>query len=58
MKAKKKPLDTLSPDELGVEIASRLTYLKVEEPAKREAGVKVGSEAELVEKLRLEAKVI
>jgi electron transfer flavoprotein beta subunit len=58
MKAKKKPLDTLSPDELGVDIASRLTYLKVEEPAKREAGVKVGSVAELVEKLRLEAKVI
>jgi electron transfer flavoprotein beta subunit len=58
LKAKKKPLDTLSPDELGVDIASRLTYLKVEEPAKREAGVKVGSVAELVEKLRLEAKVI
>ncbi len=58
MKAKKKPLDTLSPDDLGVDIAPRLKTLKVAEPPKRQAGVKVGSVAELIEKLRNEAKVI
>jgi electron transfer flavoprotein beta subunit len=58
MKAKKKPLDTLSPDDLGVDVTPRLKTLKVSEPPKRQAGVKVGSVAELVEKLRNEAKVI
>ena len=58
MKAKKKPLDTLSPDELGVDVAPRLETLKVSEPPKRQAGVKVGSVAELVDKLKNEAKVI
>ena len=58
MKAKKKPIDVLSPDELGVDIAPRLKLLKVEEPPRRQAGVKVASVAELVEKLRHEAKVI
>ncbi|MGF1561374.1 MAG: electron transfer flavoprotein subunit beta/FixA family protein [Geminicoccaceae bacterium] len=58
MKAKKKPIDTLSPDDLGVDIAPRLTTLKVEEPPKREAGVRVESVAELVEKLKNQAKVI
>jgi electron transfer flavoprotein beta subunit len=58
MKARRKPIETLRPGELGVDVAPRLTVLKVEEPAKRKAGVKVGSVAELVEKLRLEAKVI
>ena len=58
MKAKKKPIDTLTPEELGVDIAPRLTTLKVEEPPKREAGIKVESAAELVGKLRNEAKVI
>lgn len=58
MKAKKKPLDTLSPDELGVELASRVKTLKVEPPASRQGGIKVESVAELVEKLRNEAKVI
>ena len=58
MKAKKKPIDTFTPEDLGVDIAPRLTTLKVEEPPKREAGIKVESAAELVGKLRNEAKVI
>jgi len=58
MKAKKKPIDSLAPADLGVETAPRLTTLKVEEPAKREAGVMVESIGELVEKLQNEAKVI
>ncbi len=58
MKAKKKPIDTLTADELGVDITARLSILKVEEPAVREAGIKVSSVAELVEKLQEEAKVI
>ena len=58
MKAKKKPLEVLAVSDLGVDIAPRLTTLSVTEPAKREAGVMVGSVAELVEKLRGEAKVI
>ena len=58
MKAKKKPLDTLTPDELGVDVAPRLKVLKVAEPPKRQAGVKVASVAELVAKLRDEAKVL
>ncbi|HIJ63977.1 MAG TPA: electron transfer flavoprotein subunit beta/FixA family protein [Rhodospirillaceae bacterium] len=58
MKAKKKPIDTLSPAELGVDAAPRLVTLKVEEPAKRKAGVKVGSVADLVDRLKNEAKVI
>jgi len=58
MKAKKKPLDVLTPEELGVDTAPRLTYVSVEEPAKRQAGVKVSDVAELVSKLKNEAKVI
>jgi len=58
MKAKKKPLETLKPDALGVDITPRLKTLKVEEPPKRGAGVKVADVAELVAKLRNEAKVI
>jgi electron transfer flavoprotein beta subunit len=58
MKAKKKPLDTLTPADLGVDVTPRLKTLKVAPPAERKAGVKVGSVAELVEKLRNEAKVI
>jgi electron transfer flavoprotein beta subunit len=58
MKAKKKPIETLKAADLGVDIAPRLKVLKVEEPAKRSAGIKVGSVAELVDKLRNEAKVI
>ncbi len=58
MKAKKKPLETLKPDALGVDVSPRLTTLKVEEPPKRKAGVKVPDAKALVEKLRNEAKVI
>jgi electron transfer flavoprotein beta subunit len=58
MKAKKKPLDTLTPDELGVDVTPRLTTLRVVEPAKRQAGVKVADVTELVGKLRNEAKVL
>ncbi|MRG70492.1 electron transfer flavoprotein subunit beta/FixA family protein [Alphaproteobacteria bacterium HT1-32] len=58
MKAKKKPIDTTTPDELGVDITPRLKTLKVVEPPKREAGVMVESVAELVDKLKNEAKVI
>ncbi|MDP3289932.1 MAG: electron transfer flavoprotein subunit beta/FixA family protein [Methyloversatilis sp.] len=58
MKAKKKPLDTLTPDELGVDVTPRLTTLRVAEPPKRQAGVKVADVAELVAKLRNEAKVL
>ncbi|WP_374278488.1 electron transfer flavoprotein subunit beta/FixA family protein [Azonexus sp.] len=58
MKAKKKPLDTVKPADLGVDVAPRLKTLKVAEPAKRSAGVRVADVAELVNKLRNEAKVI
>ena len=58
MKARKKPIETIKPADLGVDVTPRLTVLKVEEPPKRQAGVKVGSVQELVEKLRNEAKVI
>src|SRR5438132_2245034 len=58
MKAKKKPLEVLKPDALGVDIAPRLTTLKVEEPSKRKAGAKVPDARTLVAKLRNEAKVI
>jgi electron transfer flavoprotein beta subunit len=58
MKARKKPIDTVKPADLGVDPAPRLTVLKVTEPPKRQAGKKVGSVAELVQKLKTEAKVI
>src|SRR5690554_6556513 len=58
MKAKRKPLESLSTDELGVDTSSSLTTLKVEEPAQRSAGIKVADVAELVDKLKNEAKVI
>jgi len=58
MKAKKKPIDQMSPADLGVDPAPRLETLKVVEPPKREAGVKVEDVADLVEKLRNVAKVI
>ena len=58
MKAKKKPLDTVKPADLGVDVAPRLTTLKVGEPPKRSAGIKVADVAELVNKLKNEAKVI
>ncbi len=58
MKAKKKPIDTKTPADLGVDVAPRLTTLKVEEPPKRGAGIKVPDVAALVDKLKNEAKVI
>ena len=58
MKAKKKPLETLTPETLGVDVAPRLKTLKVQEPPKRSAGQLVKSVQELVEKLKNEAKVI
>ncbi len=58
MRAKKKPLDTVKPEELGVDVAPRLKTLKVAEPAKRGVGIKVADVAALVDKLKNEAKVI
>jgi len=58
MKAKKKTLETLKPDALGVDVKPRLATLKVVEPAKRKAGIKVPDAKTLVDKLRNEAKVI
>ena len=58
IKAKKKPIDELSAADLGVDAAPRVHQIKVEEPPKRKAGIKVSSVAELVQKLKNEAKVI
>lgn len=58
MKAKKKPIDHLSAIDLGIDTTPRLTIVKVEEPEARQAGIRVASVAELVDKLKNEAKVI
>ena len=58
MKAKKKTIETMWPEDLGVDIASRLTIRSVTEPPRRDAGIIVGGVSELVDKLRNEAKVI
>jgi electron transfer flavoprotein beta subunit len=58
MKAKKKPIEQLNAKDLGVDISNRIQQIKVEEPPKRKAGIKVSSVAELVSKLKNEAKVI
>ena len=58
MKAKKKPLETMTPEDLGVDVTPRLTTVKVTEPPARQAGVKVADVSELVSKLKNEAKVI
>ena len=58
MKAKKKPVETVKPEDLGVDPAPRLQYLKFEEPPRRQAGVKVASPAELVDRLKTEAGVL
>jgi len=58
MKAKKKPIDEKTPEDLGVDITPRLSVLKTVEPSGRKAGIKVGSVAELVSKLKTEAGVI
>ena len=58
MKAKKKPIEEIAATDLGVDVSPRLEQLKVEEPPKRKAGIKVANVAELVQKLKNEAKVI
>jgi len=58
MKAKKKSLEVIKPSDLGVDVASRIRTLKVGEPPKRGAGIKVADVAALVDKLKNEAKVI
>ena len=58
MKAKKKPIETIAPEALGVDVAPRLVTLKVEEPAKRKGGVKLPDIPTLIDKLRNEAKVL
>ncbi|WP_416139364.1 electron transfer flavoprotein subunit beta/FixA family protein [Halomonas sp. HK25] len=58
MKAKKKPMDVKTPADLGISVASKVTLLKVEPPAERQGGVKVGSVDELIDKLKNEAKVL
>jgi electron transfer flavoprotein beta subunit len=58
MKAKKKPMEVLKPDVLGVDVTPRLKTLKVEEPPKRKSGAKVADAKALIDKLRNEAKVI
>jgi electron transfer flavoprotein beta subunit len=58
MKARKKVIDNKKPADLGIDPTPRLTVIRVDEPAKRKAGQKVGSVAELVNKLKTEAKVI
>ncbi|NQY78110.1 MAG: electron transfer flavoprotein subunit beta/FixA family protein [Halomonas sp.] len=58
MKAKKKPLDVKTPADFGVEVASKVSLLKVESPAERKSGVKVASVDELIDKLKNEAKVL
>jgi electron transfer flavoprotein beta subunit len=58
MKARRKPIATTTPEALGVDVTPRLVVLKVEEPPKRQAGHKVASVAELVDKLKTEARVI
>ncbi len=58
MKAKKKPIEQLNASDLGVDIAPKIQQIKVEEPPRRKAGIKVSSVAELVQKLKNEAKVL
>ena len=58
MKAKKKQLDVYTPDDLGVEVTTHITQVRVEPPAERKAGIKVEDVDQLVDKLKNEAKVI
>jgi electron transfer flavoprotein beta subunit len=58
MKAKKKQLDVVKPDDLGIDITPRLKTIRVEEPPKRSAGIKVADVATLIDKLKNEAKVL
>ena len=58
MKAKKKPIDTMSPADLGVDVTPRLTTVSVSEPPARAAGVVVANVGELIDKLKNDAKVV
>ena len=58
MKAKKKPMEQFNAKDMGIDLTNRIEQLKVEEPPKRKAGIKVANVAELVSKLKNEAKVI
>ena len=58
MKAKKKPMEQINAKDLGIDLTNRIQQIKVEEPPKRKAGIKVANVAELVSKLKNEAKVI
>ena len=58
MKAKKRTIESATIEQMGVELKSRITVVRVDEPPKRDAGVKVGDVKELVEKLKNEAKVL
>lgn len=58
MKARRKPIETLTPDDLGVDVTPRLEFVEVNEPPSRQAGIRVSSAAELIEKLKNEAKVL
>ena len=58
MKARKKPIEVLTPEDLGVDVTPRVNVLEVNEPPARQAGVRVESAAELIEKLKTEAKVL
>lgn len=58
MKARRKPIETLSPEDLGVDVTPRVEFVEVNEPPSRQAGIRVSSAAELIEKLKNEAKVL
>ena len=58
MKAKKKPLETITPEDLGVDVSPRVALLGVELPEERQAGIKVEDVAQLIDKLKNEAKLI
>ena len=58
MKAKKKPMEQINAKDLGIDLTNRIQQIKVEAPPKRKAGIKVANVAELVQKLKNEAKVI
>ena len=58
MKARRKPIETLTPDDLGVDVTPRVEFVEVNEPPSRQAGIRVSSAAELIEKLKNEAKVL
>ena len=58
MKVRRKPIETLTPEDLGVDVTPRVEFVEVNEPPSRQAGIRVSSAAELIEKLKNEAKVL